>query len=113
MGYIHTMNTAIKSSLAEQLMTFTREMLLSAQAGDWEKLTGLEKARLPLLNKVFSQGIADKVELAREVLSIDEKTKSLAEAEMPVIQNELLKIKNSGKASAAYQAIQGFTSSNK
>jgi len=32
---------------------------------------------------------------------------------MPVIQNELLKIKNSGKASAAYQAIQGFTSNNK
>ncbi len=107
------MSAAIKFSSAEQLLIFTREMLLSAQTGDWEKLTELEKARLPLLDKVFSQGVADKVELAREVLSIDEKTKSLAEAEMPVIQNELLKIKNSGKASAAYQAIQGFTSNNK
>ncbi|NOY73976.1 MAG: flagellar protein FliT [Gammaproteobacteria bacterium] len=107
------MSAAIKFSPAEQLLTFTREMLLSAQAGDWEKLTELEKTRLPLLNQVFSQGVADNVKLAREVLSIDEKTKSLAEAEMPVIQNELLKIKNSGKASAAYQAIQGFTSSNK
>jgi len=107
------MSAAIKFPPAEQLLIFTREMLLSAQTGDWEKLTELEKARLPLLDKVFSQGVADKVELAREVLSIDEKTKSLAEAEMPVIQNELLKIKNSGKASAAYQAIQGFTSNNK
>ncbi len=103
------MSAAIKLSPAEQLLTFTREMLLSAQTGDWEKLTELEKARLPLLDKVFSQGVADKVELAREVLSIDEKTKSLAEAEMPVIQNELLKIKNSGKASMTYQTIQGFT----
>ncbi|NOX92598.1 MAG: flagellar protein FliT [Gammaproteobacteria bacterium] len=106
------MHTAVKLLPTEQLLTLTREMLLSAQAGDWEKLTELEKARLPLLGQVFAQGVAGNVELAREVLSIDEKTKSLAEAEMPVIQDELLKIKNSGKASAAYQAIQGFTSSN-
>jgi len=107
------MSAAIKLLPVEQLLTFTREMLLSAQVGDWEKLTELEKARRPLLDQVFSQGVVGKVELAREVISIDEKTKSLAEAEMPVIQNELLKIKNSGKASAAYQAIQGFTSNNK
>jgi len=107
------MHTAVKLSPAGQLLALTREMLLSAQAGDWEKLTGLEKSRLPLFDQVFSRGIAGNVELAREVLSIDEKTRSLAEAEMPVIQNELLKIKKTGKASAAYQAIQGFTSGNK
>ncbi len=107
------MSVAIKLPPAEQLLTFTREMLLSAQTGDWEKLTELEKARLPLLNQVFSLGVADKIELAQEILSIDERTKSLAEAEMPIIQNELLKIKNSGKASMAYQSIQRFTSRDK
>jgi len=107
------MHTVAKTLPTEQLLTLTREMLLSAQTGDWEKLTELEKSRLPLFDQVFAQGIADNIELAREVLSIDDKTKSLVEAEMPVLQNRLLKIKNSGKASAAYQAIQGFTSSNK
>jgi len=107
------MNTVEKLSPADQLLSFTQEMLLSAKAGDWETLTRLEKARLPLLDQVFSQGVADKVELAREILSIDEKTKCLAKAEMPVIQNELLKIKNSGKASVAYQAVHDFTSSHK
>jgi len=107
------MNAVKKLSPAEQLLTFTREMLQFAQAGEWEKLTELEKARLPLFNQVFAQGIVGNVELAREILSIDEKTKSLAEAEMPVIQDELCKIKNSGKASMAYQAIQGFSSNNK
>ncbi|HHI93306.1 MAG TPA: flagellar protein FliT [Gammaproteobacteria bacterium] len=107
------MDTAEKLLPTGQLLTLTREMLLSAQAGDWEKLTKLEKARLPLFDQVFAHGITDNVELAREVLSIDEKTKSLAKAEMPAIQDELRKIKNSGKASMAYQTIQGFTSNNK
>ncbi len=107
------MNAIEKLSPAGQLLAFTREMLLSAQLGNWEKLTDLEKDRLPLLDQVFSQGIADNVELAREILSIDEKTKCLAEAEMPTIQDQLLKIKSSGKASVAYQAVQNFTPSNK
>jgi len=107
------MNTAVKLPPAEQLLSLTRDMLSSAQAGDWEKLVELEKTRLPILDQAFSQGIAGNVELAREVLSIDEKTKNLAEAEMPVMQNELQKMKNSGKASAAYQAIQGLTSTNR
>lgn len=50
------MHTAVKLLPTEQLLTLTREMLLSAQAGDWEKLTELEKARLPLLGQVFAQG---------------------------------------------------------
>jgi ABC-type phosphonate transport system ATPase subunit len=105
------MNAAAKLVPTEQLLTLTQEMLTSAQASDWDKLVELEKTRLPLLNQVFSQGIADHVELARELLSIDEQTKSLAVAEMPVVQDELLKMKNSNKASTAYQTIQGFTAS--
>ncbi len=106
-------DTAVKLLPTEQLLTLTQEMLLSAQAGDWERLTELEKARLPLFNQVFARGIADNIELAREVLFSDEKTKSLAETEMPAIQDELRKIKNSGKVSMAYQTIQDFTSNNK
>jgi len=107
------MHTAVKLLPTGQLLALTRKMLLSAQAGDWEKLTGLEESRVPLFDQIFSRGIVGNVELAREILSIDEKTRSLAEAAMPVIQNELLKIKNFGKASAAYQAIQDSTSGNK
>ena len=94
-----------------QLLTLTREMFERATAGDWDQLTTLEKTRLPLLKKVFAQGITGKVELAKEVLALDEKTKKLAEAQMPILQDEILKMKNSGKASNAYQAVQNATSS--
>jgi hypothetical protein len=107
------MNTAENLSPAEQLLSLTREMLHMAKAGEWEKLAELEKTRLPIFEQVFAQGIAGNVELAKEVLSIDEQTKSLAQAEMPVVQDELLKMKNSSKANAAYQTIQGYSSSNK
>jgi len=107
------MNTAVKIFPDEQLLTLTQEMLSSAQAGDWEELTELEKKRLPLFDQVFAHGIAENIELAREILAIDEQTKGLVKAEMPIIQNELQKMKNSGKASMAYQTIQGFSTSNK
>lgn len=107
------MNTAVNLSASEQLLNLTQTMLSSAQASDWEKLVELEKARLPLLNQVFAQGVAANVKLAREILSIDEETKRLAQAEMPLIQDELLKMKNSGKASAAYQSIEGLTAQRK
>jgi hypothetical protein len=107
------MNTAVKLSAPKQLLTITQEMLTSAQAGKWEKLVDLERSRLPLLSQVFAQGVADNVELAQEILSIDEETRRLAQAEMPVIQDELLKMQNSGKASAAYQTIEGLTTQQK
>lgn len=94
----------------ERLLALTREMLTSAQASDWEQLAELEQTRLPLFHQIFAEGVSGNVELAREVLLIDEKTKSLAEAEMPVIQHEIDIMKNSGKAKNAYQTIQGFTS---
>jgi len=104
------MNTAVSLSPPEQLLALTQQMLASAQTNDWDTLVELEKTRLPLLNQVFAEGIVDKVELAKKILSIDEQTKSLAKAEMPVIQDELQKLKNSGKASSAYQTIQDFAS---
>lgn len=107
------MSAALELSPAEQLLSLTRDMLTSAQASDWEKLVELEKSRLPLLDQVFAQGVAGNVELAREIISTDAETKRLAQAEMPVIQDELLKLKNSGKASAAYQSIEGLTPHHK
>lgn len=94
----------------EQLLALTREMFERASTGDWDKLTSLEKTRLPLLKKVFAEGISGKVELAKEVLELDEKTKKLAEAQMPILQEEILKMKKSGKASNAYQTIQDSVS---
>lgn len=97
-------------SPSEQLLALTREMLELATAGDWDQLTKLEQSRLPLFNQVFAQGIAGNVDLAKEVLAMDEKTKKLAEAQMPVLQQEILKFQQSGKAKNAYQTIQDSVS---
>jgi len=103
-------NIETKVSSDEQLLALTREMFEHAEAGDWEQLADLEKSRLPLFNQVFDQGVSGNVKLAREVLSMDEKTKSLAEAGMSILQQEILKLKNSSKVNSAYQAIQKLTS---
>ena len=94
----------------ERLLALTHQMLKQATAGDWDQLTKLEQIRLPLFHEVFEQGIANNVELAREVLEMDEKTKELAQAQMPILQQEILRMQSSGKANNAYQAIQDSTS---
>jgi hypothetical protein len=93
----------------ERLLDLTRKMFEYATAGDWDQLTKLEQSRLPLFNQVFAQGISGNVELAREILAFDEKTKKLAETQMPVLQQEILMMQTSGKANTAYQAIQDST----
>lgn len=99
-----------ESSPTARLLELTCEMFKLATAGDWDQLTKLEQSRLPLFNQIFSQGISGNVELAREVLAFDEKTKKLAEAQMPVLQQEILMMKTSGKANTVYQTIQDSTS---
>ena len=94
----------------EQLLVLTREMFECATAGDWDQLTKLEQSRLPLFNQIFSQGISGNIELAREVLALDQKTQKLAEAQMPILQQEILNLKKSGKANNAYQIIQDSVS---
>lgn len=101
-----TLNMSSNISDNEQLLALTRKMFECATEGDWDQLTTLEKSRLPLLNQVFAGGIADKVELAKEVLATDEKTKKLAEAEMPILQEKILVMQNSSKANNAYQSVQ-------
>lgn len=94
----------------DQLLALTRKMVEYAIAGDWDKLTKLEQSRLPLFNQIFSQGISGNERLAREVLALDEKTKKLAEIQMPVLQQEILMMKNSGKANNVYQSVQDLNS---
>ncbi len=101
------------TSRNERLVTLTREMFDCAKLGDWEQLARLEQSRLPLFNEIFGQGIAGNVELAREVLSLDEKTKSLAAAGMPVLQNQILMMRQSGKANMAYQSVHGLSTAEK
>lgn len=96
----------------ECLLSLSREMLQCATRGDWNQLTKLEQSRLPLFNEIFAQGISGRIALAREVLALDEKTKHLAEAQLPALQQEILLMQSSGKANTAYQAIQDSTSSN-
>ena len=101
-----------KASPNERLLLLTREMLAFAETSEWGQLAELEQTRLPLFQEVFADGIAGDVELAREILLLDEKTKSLAEAEMPALQGEILMMRKSGKANDAYQSIQGIIPSN-
>jgi len=104
------MTTVVTISPTDQLHAMTQKMLALAEASDWEELAALEQSRLPLFKQIFSQGVSGNVELAREVLAMDEKTQSLAQAEMPVLQQEILLMQNSGKANNAYQSIQDSTS---
>lgn len=103
------MNITVNTPPNAQLLSLTREMLASAQANDWERLAVLEQTRLPLFQQVFAAGVSGSVELAREVLSLDEQTLKLAQAGMPLLQNELLMMRNSDKASNAYQSVQNAT----
>lgn len=92
----------------QRLLTLTREMLALAQASEWEQLAELEQTRRPLFDEIFAGGIADNVELAQEILLLDEKTKKLGEAGMPALQDEILMMRKLGKANNAYQAIQNI-----
>ena len=103
----------MNTSPNEQLLILTQEMLASAEAGDWEKLAELEKNRLPLFHQVFDQGISGIEKLARQVFLMDEKTMSLAKAGRPALQEDILKMRDSGKANSAYQAIQNLPSGHK
>lgn len=94
-----------------QLLALTREMLASAEESDWEKLAELEQTRQPLFYQVFDQIESSNADLAREVLSIDEQTRQLAEKGMPLLQQELLLLRSSGIANTAYQTVQDFASS--
>jgi hypothetical protein len=102
---------AVTASPNDQLLALSREMLASAEESDWEKLAELEQNRQPLFYQVFDQIESTNADLAREVLSIDEKTRQLAEKGMPVLQQELLMLRSSGIANTAYQTVQDFASS--
>ena len=107
------MGIEVDSSPSDQLLAQTQEMLSCAEAGEWERLAELEQSRLPLFHQVFDQGISGKEGLARKVLSIDEKTMELAKSAMPALQQDLLKMRNSGKANTTYQTVQDFSPLNK
>ena len=102
---------AVNASPNEQLLALTREMLASAEEGDWERLAELEQSRKPLFYQVFEQVGSRNADLAQEVLSIDEKTMQLAKSGKPALQQELLKLRSSGIANNAYQVIQDYASS--
>jgi hypothetical protein len=104
------MSMAMEASPEEQLLALTQAMLASAEAGDWERLASLEQTRLPLFHQVFAQVVASNAQLARKVLTIDEKTLKLAESGRPALQRELLIMKNSDMANSAYQTVQGLVS---
>lgn len=106
------MSTVANISPDERLLTLTHEMLAFAEASDWEKLSELEKIRLPLIQQIFAQVDSSNKEFAQEILSIDEKTKSLAEAGKPVLQQEILAVQNSGKVNNAYQSVQALKPGN-
>ena len=93
--------------LDQQLLALTQEMLVSAQASDWDKLIELEQARQPLFHLVFgNNNVADNEALAREVLKLDGNTMELAKSGLPAIEQQLLILRNVGKANRAYLSIQ-------
>lgn len=97
----------------EQVLALTNDMLHCAEKSDWDLLVQLEQRRLPLLQEVFDNGVGRHADQAREILSIDEKTRALVSAAMPVLQEKILAMRNSGRANTAYQTVSELASDRK
>lgn len=99
----------MKVPLEQQLLTLTQEMLESAQASDWDRLIELEKTRQPLFQQIFEDNIAEHEALARQVLELDLATMQLAKDALPIMEQQLIKMRNIGAVNNAYQSIQNST----
>lgn len=90
------MNHAISREESESagILELTKQMLVLAQAGEWDELFAVETVRSRQINQMqFSE--SDRL-MIEQVLQIDDKVRGLVEAERSELLNEL-KILNKGK----------------
>lgn len=90
------MNHAISGEESESagILELTKQMLVLAQAGEWDELFAVETVRSRQIKQMqFSE--SDRL-MIEQVLQIDVKVRGLVEAERSELLNEL-KILNKGK----------------
>jgi hypothetical protein len=97
---VSTTPATTESSLV-QALAITRSMLSAAQAGDWERLAGLEATREPLL---LRQHPADAVSHAQlgEVLAYDRELQALVGRARDAVAQQWQRENGRAQAIAAY-----------
>lgn len=90
------------------LKSLTRELLISARAGEWDKTTLLETERRPLLYQVFGMGSTGQhvqhQALLQEILSADREIMQLAEQRRDELGNLLQQVGHGRTALKAYES---------
>lgn len=95
------------SSPIDSLLSLTRELLGSAQAGDWDRVTELESERRSLIYAAFPADSAvavdpDRQAVAREILDTDRQVMDLACQQREYLQLQLRDLKYGKSALRAY-----------
>lgn len=92
---------ATTESPLAQALAITRSMLAAAQAGEWERLAGLEAAREPLLLRQHSVDAASHAQLG-EVLAYDRELQALVGRARDAIAQQWQRENGRAQAIAAY-----------
>ncbi|MFZ5620716.1 MAG: flagellar protein FliT [Pseudomonadota bacterium] len=98
---------AASSFSLDSLLSLTRELLGSAEAGDWERVTILEGERRPLIHAIFPADAAvgdDSYRRAaiREILEADRQVMDLARQQRDRLQLQLRDLGHGRSALRAY-----------
>jgi hypothetical protein len=84
-----------------QALAITRSMLAAAQAGDWERLAGLETTREPLLLRQHAADAASHAQLG-EVLAYDRELQALVGRARDAVAQQWQRENGRAQAIAAY-----------
>lgn len=98
---------AASSFSLDALLSLTRELLGSAQAGDWERVTILEGERRPFIHAIFPADVTvgdDSYRRAaiREILDADRQVMDLARQQRDRLQSQLRDLGHGRSALRAY-----------
>lgn len=95
------------SSSLDLFLCVTRELLASAQAGDWERVVALEGSRRPLIHASFPSGVEVDHDPARqaaiqEILDADRVVMALAAEQRDCLRSQLRDLANGRTALRCY-----------
>jgi hypothetical protein len=93
----------------DQLLDLTRDMLAAAESDDWEEFELLEQKRAALLSGLFSNPADAEsaklhlVDVAKEMLAIDEVISNLIRQQRDLAAEELRHLRKTRDGNKAYQ----------
>ncbi|MBL6999875.1 MAG: flagellar protein FliT [Gammaproteobacteria bacterium] len=91
-------------SALQQAMLLSDEILTAIQAEDWDKVDALDIQRSSLIEAYYKTGSSVDVELTRELKQKNDEIVSCLQQLQQNIRSEQLTLKQSRKATKAYQS---------